>query len=189
MLRYPQPHLGPDRLRDWRLHNTTGMLSSQWQIQDTTIFAERYRTLLGQTELPGSLRPGSVPKIVVPWHFRDKSPRKTRKAHTLRSVCSYYTAQFSPWCLRFGSPGKCVFWQTMVNDQRPKLMVQMHGIDIDGLVDTRADVNILAQKSCKKQATLAFNLWLPASERTSCLICQQGILAPGCLAGPCVPLF
>lgn len=147
MLRYPQPHLGPDRLRDWRLHNTTGMLSSQWQIQDTTIFAERYRTLLGQTELPGSLRPGSVPKIVVPWHFRDKSPRKTRKAHTLRSVCSYYTAQFSPWCLRFGSPGKCVFWQTMVNDQRPKLMVQMHGIDIDGLVDTRADVNILAQKS------------------------------------------
>lgn len=40
-----------------------------------------------------------------------------------------------------------MFWQTMVNDQRPKLMVQMHGIDIDGLVDTRADVNILAQKS------------------------------------------
>lgn len=46
-----------------------------------------------------------------------------------------------------GSPGKCVFWQTVVNDQRPKLMVQMNGIDIEGLVDIRADVSILSQKS------------------------------------------
>ena len=30
-----------------------------------------------------------------------------------------------------GSPGKYVFWKTVVNDQRPKLMVQMNGIDID----------------------------------------------------------
>ena len=41
-----------------------------------------------------------------------------------------------------GSPGKCVLWQTVVNDQRPKLMLQMNGIDIEGLVDTRADVSI-----------------------------------------------
>ena len=48
---------------------------------------------------------------------------------------------------RTGAFGKCVFWQTVVNDQRPKLMVQMNGIDIEGLVDIRADVSILSQKS------------------------------------------
>ena len=41
----------------------------------------------------------------------------------------------------FGSPGKLVIWQ------RLKLMVQMNGIDIEGLVDIRADVSILSQKS------------------------------------------
>lgn len=40
---------------------------------------------------------------------------------------------------------KCVFLQTMFNDHRPKLMVQMNGIVIKGLVDT-AD-NIHSQKS------------------------------------------
>ena len=43
--------------------------------------------------------------------------------------------------------GKCVFWHIVVNDQRFKLMVQMNGIDIEGLVDIRADVSILSQKS------------------------------------------
>ena len=47
----------------------------------------------------------------------------------------------------FGYTGKRVFWQTVVNDQRPKLMVQMNGIVIEVLVDTRADVSILSQKS------------------------------------------
>ena len=46
-----------------------------------------------------------------------------------------------------GSPGKYVFWKTVVNDQRPKLMVQMNGIDIEGLVDTGADVTIISPKS------------------------------------------
>ena len=40
-----------------------------------------------------------------------------------------------------------MFWQIVVNDQRPKLMVQMNGVNIEGLVDTGADVNILSQKS------------------------------------------
>ena len=40
-----------------------------------------------------------------------------------------------------------MFWQRVVNDQRPKLMVQMNGVDIEGLVDTGADVSILSQKS------------------------------------------
>lgn len=35
----------------------------------------------------------------------------------------------------------------MVNDQRPKLMVQMNGIYIEVLVDTRAGVSIFSQTS------------------------------------------
>jgi hypothetical protein len=31
----------------------------------------------------------------------------------------------------------------MINDQQPKLMVQMNGGAIEGLVDTEADVSIL----------------------------------------------
>jgi len=40
----------------------------------------------------------------------------------------------------FGSTGKCVFWQTTVNDQRPIFRLQMNGADIEGLADTGADV-------------------------------------------------
>lgn len=40
-----------------------------------------------------------------------------------------------------------MFWQIVVNDQRSKLMVQMNGVNIEGLVDIGADVNILSQKS------------------------------------------
>jgi hypothetical protein len=43
-----------------------------------------------------------------------------------------------------GSTEKCVFWQTMVNNQRTKLMVQMNGVDIEGLVDTGTDISILS---------------------------------------------
>jgi glutathionyl-hydroquinone reductase len=34
----------------------------------------------------------------------------------------------------FGYTGKRVFWQTVVNDQRPKLVVQMNGVDIEGWI-------------------------------------------------------
>jgi hypothetical protein len=55
---------------------------------------------------------------------------------------------------RTGAFGKCVFWQTVVNDQRPKLMLQMNGVDIEHLVGTGGDVSILSQKSqnldCKR---------------------------------------
>lgn len=45
-----------------------------------------------------------------------------------------------------------VYWkmnvlETVVNYQRPKLMVQMNGVDIEGLVDTGADISILSQNS------------------------------------------
>lgn len=47
-----------------------------------------------------------------------------------------------------------MFWQTVVNDQRPKLMLQMNGVDIEHLVGTGGDVSILSQKSqnldCKR---------------------------------------
>ena len=43
--------------------------------------------------------------------------------------------------------GKCVFWQIIVNDQRPKLLVQMNSVDIEGLVDIRADISVLSQKT------------------------------------------
>ena len=46
-----------------------------------------------------------------------------------------------------GSPGKFVFWKTVVNDQRPKLMVQMNGVDIEGLIDIGSDVSIISPKS------------------------------------------
>lgn len=46
-----------------------------------------------------------------------------------------------------GSTGKLETWQTMANGQRPKLMVQMNAVDIEGLVDTGADVSTRSQKS------------------------------------------
>lgn len=44
----------------------------------------------------------------------------------------------------FGSTGKCVLWQMKVNDQRPKLKLQVNGGEIEGLVDTRADLTIIS---------------------------------------------
>ena len=38
---------------------------------------------------------------------------------------------------------KRIFWQTSINDQRPKLRVCINGIFIDGLLDTGADVSII----------------------------------------------
>ena len=42
---------------------------------------------------------------------------------------------------------KHVCLQTGVNDQRPKLMVQMSGVDIKYLVDIGADVSMLSKNS------------------------------------------
>ena len=42
---------------------------------------------------------------------------------------------------------KRVFWQTSINDQRPKLRVRINGIVIIGLIDTGADVSIITPKS------------------------------------------
>lgn len=48
---------------------------------------------------------------------------------------------------RFGSTGKRVFWQTVINDERPKLKIKLNGIEIEGLLDSSADVPIISQES------------------------------------------
>lgn len=42
---------------------------------------------------------------------------------------------------------KQIFWQTSINNQRPKLTIQINGIKTEGLVGTEADVSIIAPKS------------------------------------------
>ena len=43
--------------------------------------------------------------------------------------------------------GKCMFWQTSINDQRPKLRVCINGIIIYGLIDMDASVSIITPES------------------------------------------
>ena len=42
---------------------------------------------------------------------------------------------------------KHIFWQTSINDQRPKLRVCINGIFIEGLLDTGVDVSIITPES------------------------------------------
>ena len=42
---------------------------------------------------------------------------------------------------------KCIFWQTSINDQRPKLRVYINGIFIEGLLDTSVNVSIITSES------------------------------------------
>ena len=46
-----------------------------------------------------------------------------------------------------GGQSKRIFWQTYINDQRPKLRVCINGIFIEGLLDTGADVSIITPES------------------------------------------
>ena len=75
----------------------------------------------------------------------------------------------------FGSAGKPVFWQTIVNDQRTKLKFQVNSIEIEYLVDTGADVTIISQKSWDLELALqrAYTQFLGIeviSEKTKCAI-------------------
>lgn len=42
---------------------------------------------------------------------------------------------------------KRIFWQTSIEDQRPKLKILVNNIEIEGMVDTGADVTIISPKS------------------------------------------
>ena len=46
-----------------------------------------------------------------------------------------------------GESIKQIFWQTFINEQRPKLKIQINVIELEGLVDMGADVTIIAPKS------------------------------------------
>ena len=39
---------------------------------------------------------------------------------------------------------KRIFWQTSIEDQRPKLKILVNNIEIEGMVDTGADVIIIS---------------------------------------------
>ena len=40
----------------------------------------------------------------------------------------------------FKNTRKGVFWQTIINDERPKLKLQVNSIEISDLVDTKTDL-------------------------------------------------
>lgn len=40
---------------------------------------------------------------------------------------------------------KNIFWQTTLNNKRPKLKLQLDGIELKSLVDTEADITITSQ--------------------------------------------
>jgi hypothetical protein len=72
----------------------------------------------------------------------------------------------------FGSTGKCVLWQMKVNDQRPKLKLQVNGGEIEGLVDTRADLSFpqilefrMATSECLYKV---YRNWKMISNKTKC---------------------
>ena len=48
---------------------------------------------------------------------------------------------------KLGETIKWVFWQTSVNDQRPKLKIQKNDMVIKGLLDTGVDVTIISSES------------------------------------------
>lgn len=49
--------------------------------------------------------------------------------------------------------GNHVFWETILNDQRPKLKLQVNDTEIEGLVDTGGNVPIISHTHTKKKPT------------------------------------
>ena len=43
---------------------------------------------------------------------------------------------------------KQIFWQTSIEDQRPKLRILVNNIEIEGMVNTREDFTIISPISC-----------------------------------------
>ena len=44
----------------------------------------------------------------------------------------------------FGSTGKSIFWEMLINDSRPLMSLIIEGIQFEGLVDTGADVSVIS---------------------------------------------
>lgn len=53
----------------------------------------------------------------------------------------YFKGKEAPICRteHFRNTEKKVFWQTLINDEGPKVKLQVNGIDISGLLDTKAN--------------------------------------------------
>lgn len=45
----------------------------------------------------------------------------------------------------FGSTGKEIFWEVLVNEQRPTIKLQIGGRPFEGLFDTGADVSVISR--------------------------------------------
>lgn len=59
-----------------------------------------------------------------------------------------------------------MFWQTVVDDQRTKLKLQLNGIEIEGLADTGANVMIISPKSWNSEWPVSRN-WKVFSDKTN----------------------
>ena len=57
----------------------------------------------------------------------------------------YYIKQKNPWDI-----SNQVFWKTALNDAKPKLTIQVKGIEIENLVDIGADVTKFYQNLHKQ---------------------------------------
>jgi hypothetical protein len=64
----------------------------------------------------------------------------------------------------FGSIGDSVNWQTMVNDQKPKLILYMNVVDMEGLVDKGADVSILSPKEFRLATSESYTQFMGISK-------------------------
>lgn len=82
----------------------------------------------------------------------------------------------------FGSTGKQVFWQIFVTDERPKLEIKIMGRQFPGLVDTGADVSIIASKHWPQSWQLQQVLTIITGIGTMSNIAQSA--CPVCCQGP-----
>lgn len=78
--------------------------------------------------------------------------KKTMQIEAVDRIAQFYCfplLKTVPVCRTggFRSTGKRVFWQTVINDESPKLKMKLNGIEIEGLLDSGADVPIIFQES------------------------------------------
>lgn len=90
----------------------------------------------------------------------------------------YLKGKAAPICRTGGlrSPVKKVFWQTVINDEKPKLKFQEHDIETEGLMDAGAGVSIISQESWipnwpfQELSTWFFRHWDIISAEIECIM-------------------
>ena len=98
------------------------------------------------TNIPYQINKGDqIAQLLLPYIKINNSPRKSEGG--------------------FGSTGKQVYWQTYVTNKRPKLDIEIMGKRFSGLMETRADVSMIATKHCphswplKSVPTVITGIW------------------------------